>query len=286
MKVYLAAFETQFRSYQVKVDPTQNLFLTYWYLPQTEEALRYLKPNGHRGLLTIDSGAHSFFELMGISVTAKAQAAKEVPDPHKYFSDYLAWAKEYAPLFDFFCELDLQELVGQEVVDEWRARVNEAGLGHKLITVWHSANSWADYERLLDTTKSRYIALEGIRPGQPMIAYNRFLKEAYKRQIRVHGFAFTRTELLRQFPFWSVDSSSWTASIRYGKLHFWDGKTLRVIDPKLAHFAKYNIPVALHSSMRSKDASKAKLEFSAVQFQKMQTFFTRYWEGRGIRWQD
>lgn len=287
MKIYLAAYETQHRAYGMEVCPNSNLFLTYYYRNITEHTLRHLTERAHQGIITIDSGAHSFFEIMGISVTSKeAKKDVEVPDPDLYFQRYLEWAKEWHEHFDYFCELDLQELVGKEKVDNWREQVNAAGLGHKLITVHHSFNDWNDFEKLCANTKSGYIAIEGIRKGQKILEYNRFLKYAYDRQIKIHGFAFTRSKLLYHFPFYSVDSSSWTTAPRYGILNKFDFTKMKTVKPSKEQFFENQIPLELHNSFKGKEAEKVKLEWAARQYQELEKFFTSLWESRGIKWKD
>lgn len=288
MQVYLAAFETQFKNYKVDLPKTANLFCTYYYRKLTEHALLFLKESKHQGIITIDSGAHSFFELMGISVTSKEASKKDLPDPYKYFEEYLAWVKQWYDYFDYFVELDLQELVGQKTVLEWRERMKKEKVYGKCITVWHSYNSYDDYLRQLADSQSKYVAIEGIRKGQPMLDYNRYIKAAHERKIKIHGFALTRTTLLEQCPFYSVDSSSWTSSIRYGKIHVWDEaqKKVKIVDSKPEHFFKYNVPIRLHSKHRAADDNKCKLEFNALAYFKMQEYFTKLWKARGIVWKD
>lgn len=289
MQVYLAAFETQFKNYKIDLPKTANLFCTYYYRKLTEHALLFLKESKHQGIITIDSGAHSFFELMGISVTSKeGSTGKALPNPYEYFEAYLAWVKEWYDHFSYFVELDLQELVGQKVILEWRERMKKEGVYGKCITVWHSYNSMDDFISQLADSHSKYVAIEGIRKGQPILDYNRYIKEAYERGIKIHGFALTRTELLKQCPFYSVDSSSWTSSIRYGKIHVWDEaqKKVKIVDSKEKAFFKYNVPTQLHSRNRAADDNKYKLEFNALAYFKMQQYFTKLWEARGIRWKN
>ncbi len=288
MIVYLAAFETQYNNYAVKIPKDQAVFLSYYYQKQTDFTLSKLKPKGHKGKITIDSGAHSFFELLGISVVSHSLNDKrsKMPNPYDFFEKYLTWVKEKYELFDYFVELDLQELVGQDVVDGWRRRMKKAGVFDKCITVNHSYNSFDDFKKLAKASDSRYIALEGLRKGQPIPDYNKFIKYCYENKVKVHGFALTRGSILDYCPFYSVDSSSWTSSIRFGKIHVWDKPSLAIktVDSNRAAFFDFNIPLSLHAKNREREISKAKLEFCAKSYIEMQAHYTRLWEKRGIRW--
>jgi len=286
MKIYLAAYETQCKNYDPAVPLDTNVFLTYYYKNITENSLKKLKERQHKGIITIDSGAHSFFEKMGISVTSSKKKDSSVPDPHAYFKNYFEWAKEWADHFDYFCELDLQELVGKDTVDQWRDQINKAGIGHKLITVHHSFNNWEDFVKLCKNSKSKYIAIEGIRKGQSMMLYNKYIKYAYDRGIKIHGFAFTRTKLLYHFPFYSVDSSSWTTAIRYGAINKFEYSKIKTVKSSKAHFFENNLDMDLHSSKRDRIANKKKLEYSAKQYRDLEVFFTKLWTSRGINWKE
>lgn len=287
MKIYNAAFETQFSSYKVDLTKEANLFLTYYYPQKTDIALPQLKPNGHTGIITIDSGAHSFFEQIGVSVTGKKdrKGKKVDKDPVAYFKQYLEWAKANYDLYDYFVELDLQEILGQNVIREWRHIMKEEGVADKCITVHHSHNNDEEYAELLETSVSGYIGLEGIRPGRPMLPYNYFLKRAYDAKVKVHGFAFTRADLLYDFPFYSVDSSSWTTSIRYGVFQIFKEGRMKSIAPVKPHFIKHGIPLYMHNSYREREENKIKLEYSSSQYNQLEKFFTKLWDYRGINWE-
>lgn len=289
MKLYLAGFETAVRSYQIdhkKIGLDTNLFLSYYYRTSAEQALEILKPGGHRGIITVDSGAHSFFSMMGIGTGAGLKDGEKRPDPHDYFKKLFTWAEKYQELFDYFCELDLQEIVGQEQVTEWRKKANKAGIGKKMITVHHSCNSWKDFEKLCKDSASGYIAIEGLRKGEPMLEYNKYIKFAYDRGIKIHGFAFTRAQLLYSFPFYSVDSSSWTSPPRYGVLNKFDGQGMKSVTAKKIKFLEHNVPIELHSSFKSKAETVRKLEWSAAEYIKIEKYFTKLWRARGINWKD
>ncbi len=289
MKVYLAAYETQSQNYKVDLPLEANVFCTYYYKTLTEKTLIKLKDKKHKGLITIDSGAHSFFEIMGISVTSKKsnERRKDLPNPHEYFENYLEWVKKWYNHFSYFVELDLQALVGQSVVNLWRDRMKKEGVFDKCITVYHYYNSWDDFINLLDTSLSKYIAIEGIRKELEILDYTKYIKICYERKIKIHGFALTQPKLLNKCPFYSVDSSSWTSGIRYGALHVWDDKSCSMKSVKCndKSFLKYNVPLNLHSSERSNVASKGKVEFSALAFFKMEKYFTDLWKERGVLWE-
>ena len=285
MKVYLAGYETSYRLYKCDLPKDYNLFLTYFYRRYTEPSLTFLKESKHTGLITIDSGAHSFFEKTGNSVMNSGKTKfHELPDPDKYFSEYTGFLQQWQGYFDYFCELDIQELYGQAKIDTWRQTLTRLGLGKKMITVHHSVNTWKEFEKLCEESESKYIAIEGIRKGRACIPYNKHLKYAYEKGVRVHGFAFTRTALLHEHPFYSVDSSSWTTAHRYGCINLFEDNRMKNVKPTKELFVKHKIPMELNNRATDKLSCKKKLEFCATQYVKLQDYFTTLWETRGIHW--
>lgn len=287
MKIYSAAFETQKSSYGIELPPESNLFLTYYYQKKVNECLPPLKANGHTGIITIDSGAHSFFEQMGVSATAKhsKKGRKADKDPEEYFKNYIAWAKQNYNYYDYFVELDLQEIVGIKRLREWRKIMKEEGVADKCITVHHSVNNDEEFSELLETSVSRYIGIEGIRPGYRMLPYNKFLKKAYDAKVKVHGFAFTRADLLHDYPFYSVDSSSWCTVVRYGVFQIYKNGRMCSIAPIRDHFIKHGIPIFMHNSFRKVEEVKIKEEWAVTHYNKMERYFTDLWNYRGINWE-
>ena len=101
-------------------------FLDLWRRGEYNVVVRIKEEIG--GKLMIDSGAYTF--LFG----AEKDTAHEY-DFDEYFSDYLRFLVEYRDYVDVYVELDLQQLVGEEKVEEWRRMFWENGL--KPVYVWH-----------------------------------------------------------------------------------------------------------------------------------------------------
>jgi hypothetical protein len=288
MKVYLAGAETIYSAYKdIEFQPDYNLFMSYFYKRACCVALPEVREKGHKGLITIDSGAHTFFGYAGMSVVHNDNNKKgEMPDPYNFFDEYLRWLKEYKKYYSYFVELDIQALLGQEVIDEWRVRIQEAGLADKCIMVHHSVNEDSHLEHIMDITKSGYIGFEGKMGGKFRLPYMKLLKKAYDSKIKVHGFALTSQKFISKYPFYSVDSSSWTACTRYGVLYKFDKGKMNQIPCNQKNFLKHNIPLELRSTNRGYDINIRKLEYNAKAFYDMQLYQTALWEKRGIHWKD
>lgn len=300
MKVFLAAYETAYGIMEKTTGLVEkmapfNVFCTFWYEPKTRNALTGMKKYGHKGTVIIDSGAHSFFGFTGKSVTAHFQEKpkKEMPDPYLYFEKYISWLDKFRDYFDFFVELDLQEIVGEKTVNSWRKRIIDKGLAPKMITVWHSVQNMNGFDEFIKMSESKYIGVEGIRGGKITLPYGLILKKCYESDVKVHGFAFTRGELLYKLPFYSVDSSTWRTPSRFGGIPFFDKKTGRVnvktgtdVEREKRILFQNMFDPVLMSHQRGFEAEGLKYLNAAKQFMDFQKHITNIWEGRNVKWKD
>lgn len=289
MKLYFAGMETAHSYHYRQFLPTDNFFGTYFYSKKCDEMFKHINISNHKGLITIDSGAHSFFGFLGMSVVHNDNNKNqdEMPDPHEYFNNYLNWIEANYDKASYFVELDLQEIVGQDTVWDWREQYKKRGVYDKIITVHHSGNKPEHFQEMIKHSQSKYIGLEGLRDGKIKLPYMELLKEAYHKQIKVHGFALTNQKLISKYPFYSVDSSSWTAVNRYGVLFKFDkrGRMRQTRTTKEAFF-KHGFDLRQATWFRDKPDQHNKLAASQIEFRKMEEFYTKVWEKRGVHWKD
>jgi len=204
LDIYLATLPTLKNNVFVSgVEPALHsrlkflLSFHYYRKIDLEKAFPHPRPR-----LMADSGAFSAYSL-GASI-----------DIH----EYAAWIKRWKHLFDSYANLDV---IGsaQETLDN-QHRLEDMGL-HPL-PVFHVGEPWEYLERYLE--KYNYIALGG------MAAYSISRKrklipwiiKAFK-MLGVgqgyHGFGTTGWVIMKSFPWWSVDSSSWSSVVAYGHGH-------------------------------------------------------------------
>jgi len=287
MKVYFAGMESIYSSYKVDLLPTDNIFCTFFYNKKTDSFLKQVnKLKGHLGTITIDSGAHTFFGYTGESTMAhhNNKDKSKMPCPDKYFSRYFDWIKENYEKIDYYVELDIQSIVGMEKVRSWRAMLKSAGVFDKCILVAHSVDTWEDFITLCNESESKYIGFEGLRAKKILMPYTKMLKYCYENQIRVHGFALTDAAIASAFPFSTVDSTTWTAPVRFGSIIVLDGGKLKQVAPTKANYLKYRIDTSMFKTERSKEASTLKLNHAMESQREYEKFLKRLWETRGIKW--
>ncbi len=165
----------------------------------------------------LDSGAFTFFSS----------------GKHVDWDDYLC---RYADFINknnvkLFFELDIDPLVGYENVLKIRKKL-ESKTGKKSIPVWHKSRGRDEFLKMCD--EYEYVALGGIVSKEitreEYKYFPWFINEAHKRGAKIHGLGFTSMTGLPKYHFDSVDSSSWTTGNRFGRVHKFDGKTVKTYD--------------------------------------------------------
>ncbi|MEM0142766.1 MAG: hypothetical protein QXL94_02235 [Candidatus Parvarchaeum sp.] len=188
--------------------------------------------------LYVDSGAHAFIFSKNVAKKEKGKgwheeakvAAEFKGKEEEYFNEYFEWLKTHKDFYDYAVEFDIQSVIGNEKVDEWRDELFQSGL--PIIYVVHTqagdtlelVKKWkergATYigmgETVLDETKARLIGRGAIQLG-----------------LKVHVFGFTPKNLYTYRDMMtSVDSSSWLAGSKLAKAVVLKGKALQEVDLK------------------------------------------------------
>lgn len=131
--------------------------------------------------------------------------------------DYATWIERWARRLAVYANLDV-------IGDPAATAANQAALerrGLHPLPVFHVGSPLAELERLCE--RYAYIALGGMVGRNNLGAWLvRCFRIAEKHGAHFHGFGLTRMDLARDFPFYSVDSASWSAGVRYGRLFVWD----------------------------------------------------------------
>jgi hypothetical protein len=235
MKIYLSSAETAGGT-KVLMDVKQpkNLLVSYYYLRswKDEKVVKLLEDFKKQGnSLFLDSGAHSFLnEVDSLTVGRKSIAQKKKTrtkgTPEEYFEKYLKFLKKYQHYFDLIAELDIDLIVGYKKVVEWRDNLRDIGIENsRLVLVYHpTIPNWTKEWEMW--AKQGYCLGIGSFPSKEI--HNYLFSVALKYKARVHGFAMTKNDYLLEYPWYSVDSSSWNIGQRYGCICYYDKKTYRV----------------------------------------------------------
>lgn len=199
----------------------RNFLMSYEYLKT--KGINQLKkyPDMH---LFIDSGAYTY--------QSDPKYLEYTPEQwEEQIHEYLRWAEKHKSSIFGMAELDLQNLVGTEVVNEWRRKYFEPFMlrtGVPVCFIYHHEGEEV-WERMCQ--RYPYVGFSTVADDgttYDLAGFQRMLSIAEKYNSLVHGFGMTRTSLLPQLPFYTVDSTSWKSGFRYGQIAIWNGKKVQM----------------------------------------------------------
>lgn len=206
--------------------------LSYW-----EKMLPKFKAEG--GIFMTDSGAFSFMgKFTESSPEYEKMSTEEFWLP--YLNEYVDWIKSHKDYIFSAANLDLDTIVGAEIVDKWNKHYFEPlerTHGVQIVYVAHEVGSVSVMPRLKEyCEKYSYV---GVNQAWKSLAPQIYqLVKRYHR--RIHGFAWTEFDLVKKYPFFSVDSVTWLGGVRFGTTYNYDGKNFSTIDYKHKYRRKAN----------------------------------------------
>lgn len=169
--------------------------------------------------LFLDSGAYSAY-------------TQEKKIPVERYADFI---QKYGDYFSTIANLDDIEDTGPKSWDNLKALES---LGCDVIPVFHYNDDISYLKKMLDDNYS-YIALGGLVGSRRRtlddwfyLLWDKYLaKPNGTPRLKVHGFGLTDRELMYEYPWYSVDSSSWVQASSFGTCVFYDRerRTLRNI---------------------------------------------------------
>ena len=189
-----------------------KLLLSYHYFKKVD--LRELLEKyfgSHSPLVFIDSGGFSA-ATQGVEINME---------------EYAAWLKSYEDLITIYANLD--EIGNPELTYQRQKEMEDLGL--KPLPVFHTGEPTSWLEKYIDEGYD-YICLGGMVPyskdKKKLIKWMSLcfdIAKASGREIKYHGFGMTNWDLMRAYPWESVDSSSWCSGFRYGSVPLFDPRT-------------------------------------------------------------
>lgn len=188
----------------------------------------YLRTKGAKQLKTypdislfIDSGAYTY-------MANPEYHDYTVEQWEQHIQSYLNWARKHKDSIFGMAELDLQNLVGLDVVNRWRREYFEPFMletGIPVCFVYHD-----DGLDVWDFMCKRYpyVGFSSVSDDKVMdlSQFKEMLKYTEKYNSLAHGFGMTKTALLPELPFYTVDSTTWLVGLQYGEMNFWTGNKM------------------------------------------------------------
>lgn len=182
-----------------------HILMSYFYLRGVNLEARLEKAFGdHRPDFFADSGAFTAF-------------MKHTPIN---LDEYAAWLHANKHRFEVYSNLDV---IGDETATTANQNALEA-MGLHPLPVYHITADLRYLDALLE--RYSYIAIGGLvpylsRPNTVIPKLIQCFKRAKGRAV-FHGFGVSNWYLLKTLPWYSVDSTSWIAGVRFGGLYIFD----------------------------------------------------------------
>lgn len=187
-----------------------NFLFSYYYADTKgySQAERVLMNAPKGSKFMCDSGAYTIRKLV----------EKDIQWYVDYIERYVAFLRKYKDYIFSAVELDVESIVGVDVVNKWRKKYFvplEKETGIKIIYVWHDDFGMSGWEEMC--RKYKYVGLSN--DGYSYGEWNRFFNVAKKYGTRIHGFAITFKRTLKKFSFYTSDSVSWLIGKRFGEYY-------------------------------------------------------------------
>jgi hypothetical protein len=217
MNIFLAGTFTYFKVIE-KIKPIfilESFFILKKSKKITEKFIEFIHKEIGIDNFLLDSGAFTFIGTL----------KNEKIDFEGYVNEYADFINKHN--IKYFFELDVDGVVGLKEVERLRS-ILENKTGKQSIPVWHKSRGKENFLKMIEDYKYVAIGVSGKNDSKWSISnpkiINYFISEAHKKGCRIHGLGFTRLKVLENYPFDSVDSTSWLSGGRFGAIHqFKDG---------------------------------------------------------------
>lgn len=146
--------------------------------------------------------------------------------------DYAAWLHKWKHLLSAYVTLDA---IGDNATTHANQQALES-MGLEPVPVFHGNEPWPALEEYCE--RYPYVALGGMVGANKAYAWIvKCFTIAARYGTVFHGFGQTKRLILRELPWYSVDSSSWGSGHRYGMLTLWDPRSQKLVRAKTGDHA-------------------------------------------------
>ena len=199
----------------------RNFLISFHYVQKKHLSTKKYEELGVK--FFVDSGAFTFMS----SIEHQEWEPEQWED---YINKYLRWLERHHSIVFAAANLDLEYLVGGELVQKWNEKYFETFMlktGIPICFVYHDNATVFTWEQYCQRYPYVGISWGGIDTQGNDLNYGvQRLKVAEKYNSLVHGMAMTHTGLLTKLPFYTVDSTTWLVGLQYGEVNYWTGKSM------------------------------------------------------------
>jgi len=183
-----------------------RMLVSYWYWKETPMREKMAQAFGDTvPEMFADSGA-----FQALSIGARITV-----------DEYADWVEKYADLIQVYSVLDV-------IKDAETTRLNQLKMeerGLRPLPAFHVLEDFSWLEKYLEDHTYVALGVAGMQGRRKAVM--RWLAQCFKMaqgRAVFHGFGLTGWEVMKSFPWYSVDSSSWTQCARWGQIQMWDAR--------------------------------------------------------------
>lgn len=207
--------------------------------------------------VALDSGAFSLYNMKFAPSKKGMESDKDLANYDyfktaefkEYLEAYIEYVLEHEHKLDMYVAMDII----YNAKASWEVMQYMETCGLLPVPVFHYGEPWKYLERYLDNYE--YVGVGGLGQRTSVQSYITFGDEIFKRvcdkhgrpRNKMHGFAMTSVQLMKRYPWYSCDSSTWTSLSRNGWARF----------PRLTKAGKYDWlrkPISWRFTERSRHA--------------------------------
>lgn len=111
---------------------------------------------------------------------------------------------------------------------------------------------------------------------QEIVLRHLYQKRGIKNLPKTHGLAVTSMRMMKQFPYYSVDSSTWSSAMRYGTMVNPEGKMRGMEEIMPGRPNLKDMPMGISHALR----------LSLENYMHIEKSITSLWASRGVVWKD
>jgi len=265
MKIYFATAENPIHRKYLTNNNVKHILMSYFYMNNVDLA-GLKKEHGFR--IFIDSGGFT------------ARRKNVDIDIHEYGQ----FLKDNKDSIEVAANLDVgsfkQQLENQKILETY----------YPVLPVYHSTEYFSpERDVLIDLIKRyEYIALGGMAVNATRTETTEFLNYCFKKAIpnktKYHGFGISSFDRLKEYPFYSVDASTWISLPRYGNASLYQDL---VRGNKVFCYKKKEDALKLNINTKAFETSmglREELKKVVLNGLKLEKDITRLWEARGVNW--
>jgi len=200
----------------------RNFLMSYHYIQNKHLDTKAYESAGVK--FFIDSGAYTYMSDMKYQDTS-------IEEWEKHIQRYLRWAKKHKDMIFAIANLDLENMLGVEIVREWNEKYFEPFMletGIPVCFIWHPIDGDQGWERYCQ--RYPYVGMSWVSDDGTDLDFNfgqSMLRVAEKYNSVVHGMGMTRTALLTKLSFYTSDSTTWLVGLQYGEINYWNGQKMQ-----------------------------------------------------------